>query len=65
MISDLYQDTLHWLFGNALGNRLHYLARFSLEETARAIEEFLGKAASYKDVSSTVTLNADEYTICV
>lgn len=65
MIPDLYQDTLHWLFGNALGNRLHYPARFSLEETTCAIEEFPGKAASYKDVSSTVTLNADGHTICV
>lgn len=39
MLSIFYQDAFNWLFGNVLWDSLHYPTRFSLEETAHAIEE--------------------------
>lgn len=58
VLSIFYQDAFNWLLGNALWDSLHYPTHFSLEETAHAIEDFLGKSTISKDASSTIALDA-------
>ena len=58
VLSIFYQDAFNWLLGNVLWDSLHYPTHFYLEETAHAIEDFLGISTISKDASSTIALDA-------